>query len=594
MTFQAAKTIPSQNNPTDLKTDLFPVEKQEIIELKNQANRWKSLFERNQKKVEELEKIIQKKDGIIKKLQQRLFGKKSEKKKKPDHKTDNEKSDQNNEKKGRGQQRGSKGHGRTGNNGLPIKEEIIEANKEDLCCKNCGKEYCEINSTEDSEVIEVEIKAHNRKIRRKKYKNCCSCKNVPEIITATAPSVKPIPKGKYGVSFWTSIFLSKFLWQIPINRHLKQWESEGLKVSPGSVADGLKFLKPFFDPVVAAITERNLKAHHWHADESRWMVFVNIEGKKNQKHWLWVIRSDQTVVFLIKESRGTKVIEDHFGSVAYGVISADRYAAYTCLMNTTGRFVIAFCWAHVRRDFLEEAAAWKGTIFEEWALDWVTRIATLYHLNKERLLFDSESDAFSIANAKLCEAMALLKETYLDQLKNLDLPESCQKVLISLNNHWSGLILFMYYWWIPMDNNLGENAIRNPVVGRKGYYGSGSVWSAELTAFMFTIYATLSLWKINQKKWTTNFLTECASLGGKPPTNIDAYLPWKMTDEQLLSYGADPENKPKTKPALSNDLIKLKNGWNQKGKLFNKPNKKSLEMKEPLASFKAKKLKAGP
>ena len=35
-----------------------------------------------------------------------------------------------------------------------------------------------------------------------------------------------------------------------------------------------------------------------------------------------------------------------------------------------------------------------------------------------------------------------------------------------------------------MDNNTAERILRNPAVGRKNYYGSGSVWSAHFAAMM--------------------------------------------------------------------------------------------------------------
>ena len=35
---------------------------------------------------------------------------------------------------------------------------------------------------------------------------------------------------------------------------------------------------------------------------------------------------------------------------------------------------------------------------------------------------------------------------------------------------------------VKMDNNPAEQSIRNPVLGRNGYYGSGSLWCAELAA----------------------------------------------------------------------------------------------------------------
>ena len=45
-----------------------------------------------------------------------------------------------------------------------------------------------------------------------------------------------------------------------------------------------------------------------------------------------------------------------------------------------------------------------------------------------------------------------------------------------------------------MDNNTAERMLRNPVVGRKNYYGSGSVWSAHLAARMFSVLQTILLW----------------------------------------------------------------------------------------------------
>ena len=70
-------------------------------------------------------------------------------------------------------------------------------------------------------------------------------------------------------------------------------------------------------------------------------------------------------------------------------------------------------------------------------------------------------------------------------------------MLTSLRNHWSGLILFVAHPDIPMDNNQAERALRGPVVGRKNYYGSGALWSGELTATLFSLFHTLELWQIN-------------------------------------------------------------------------------------------------
>ena len=66
-----------------------------------------------------------------------------------------------------------------------------------------------------------------------------------------------------------------------------------------------------------------------------------------------------------------------------------------------------------------------------------------------------------------------------------------------LLEHWSGLTLLVEHPETPMDNNRAENTIRTPVNGRKNYDGSGSLWSAQLAARLFSILQSLALWGTN-------------------------------------------------------------------------------------------------
>ena len=61
------------------------------------------------------------------------------------------------------------------------------------------------------------------------------------------------------------------------------------------------------------------------------------------------------------------------------------------------------------------------------------------------------------------------------------------KVLESMQTHWDGLTVFVDHPWIPMDNNTAEPGMRGPVVGRKNFYGSGSQWSGQLAAGMYSL-----------------------------------------------------------------------------------------------------------
>src|SRR5438034_732622 len=49
----------------------------------------------------------------------------------------------------------------------------------------------------------------------------------------------------------------------------------------------------------------------------------------------------------------------------------------------TGRIILAFCWAHVRRDFLAVLTSWPE--LTDWAWSWIEEIALLYERNDARL-----------------------------------------------------------------------------------------------------------------------------------------------------------------------------------------------------------------
>ena len=107
-----------------------------------------------------------------------------------------------------------------------------------------------------------------------------------------------------------------------------------------------------------------------------------------------------------------------------------------------------------------------------------------------------------------------------------------QKVLSSLHNHWDGLTVFVERPEVAMDNNTAERILRNPVVGRKNYYGSGSVWSAHLAAMMFSVLQTILLWGLNPHHWLSAFLQACADHGGQSPADLSSFVPWQMSAER--------------------------------------------------------------
>jgi transposase len=234
---------------------------------------------------------------------------------------------------------------------------------------------------------------------------------------------------------------------------------------------------------------------------------------------------------VLDPSRSARVPREFLGEQAAGILSADRYSAYKTL---TDMIVIAFCWAHVRRDFLRIRDGNKT--LAPWGQNWVERINDLYRINRMRLAVPRDSEPFHTADRQLREAVQQMARTRDGELATATLHSTKRKALVSLREHWSGLTLFVDHPEIPMDNNEAERHLRMGVVGRKNYYGSGSIWSGALTAALFTILQTLLRNDVNPKPWLRTYFQACAENGGRVPDNVEQFLPWNLSEDRKSQW----------------------------------------------------------
>jgi transposase len=503
-----------------------------------QARYWQALHGRAVEREATLKAKIEELQAQLRQSQRQLFGEKSERSK--------SKASGKGPVRGvrkRGQQPGSAGHGRRRRGEqLASVDEVWELAASQRCCAQCQRPFESMAQSEDSEIIEVEVRAHRRVIRRKRYRPTCQCPAQPGIVTAPGP-VKLIPKGSLGISVWVALLIDKYLFQRPTYRWLADLRlTQGVAIAQGTLTDGLQRLLPLFEPVREAIVAKSLSAKHWHADETGWPVYVKREGKSGYRWQLWVFQSRETAVFQVEPSRNGKVVEAYFGESARGILSVDRCSAYKVLLKR-GRIELAYCWAHVRRDFVRIACDWSG-LREQWALGWVESIGELYRLNGERLRVLDDAPAFAVADGNLRCAVQRLAAWREAELGAAELMGVGRKVLKSMVNHWAGLVIFVEHPHVPMDNNTAERAQRTPVVGRKNYYGSGAEWSGKLAATMFSIFQTLLLWKLNPRLWLHEYLEACAQSGRHPPADLRPFLPWEMSQTRRREMSALSARRP--------------------------------------------------
>jgi transposase len=543
---------------TPFSQEMVIISKQEHIDLIHQINYWKAQHAKAKEKIGRLEQEKLHQAGKIKDLQNRLFGKRSEKNNGKQSSTKGQPKDS--PKNPRGQQISSKGHGRTERPDLPIINSKQDLPEDEKKCATCGLPHIANPALDEvSEIIEVKVAAHTRRIHRPAYTRNpgCSCEETPVIIT-TPPPARLIPRSPYDVSFWVEVLLKKFQYAQPTNRLLQDLGDQGFPVSAGTVAGGLQYIAPLFIPVMEALYCQQMNEPLFHNDETRWEVFVKIEGKNGSRWYLWVTRSKSVIYYCIDPSRSTAVPGAHFAGLQLdrAIIVCDRYSAYKKLAKLSDVILLAFCWAHVRRDFLDAGRSFDA--LGSWTLEWKERIGTLYHLNKLRLAQWNPDQPLTEQSADFRQCQQVLKEHLQTMWDEANQAVSCVlednrqagrkasslvavkgsaekrriKVYKSLLNHWAGLTLFLENPEVPLDNNIAENSVRGPVTGRKAYYGSGSIWSAELAATLFSILQTLVLWGINPRHWLSSYLHACAENGGQAPDEIQSFIPWQMDDRR--------------------------------------------------------------
>ncbi len=506
---------------------------------KGQAQHWEAQIRQQTQQLEEQGGQIETLQARVIWLEQQVFGRKSEESEVPvevpvpsDPSSSSALLEEGVLAEGRrrrGQQRGTKGHGRKRRVDLPTEEIEHPLPADQQHCPSCGLPLEALPLSEDSEEIHWEVRVIRRVHHRRRYRPTCRCKVLPGIVTAPVVP-KVIRKGLFSTGFWVQVLLEKFLFQRPLYRIRQRLALEGLSVSQGTLTGGLQRLGELIQPLYTRMLEHSRIASHWQMDETRWMVFAEVEGKQGHQWWLWVVLTVDTCVYLLDPSRSSEVPKHHLGD-AEGMLTVDRYSAYKALGE---QIRLAFCWSHIRRDFVRIRDGYKT--LGEWAEGWIERINELFGQNRKRLAVRDQPEAFAQEDHTLrilVEAMATQRD---EELAQETLHTAPRKALESLFHHWEGATLFVDHPDLPMDNNQAERALRNPVMGRKNYYGSGAVWSGMLSAMLFTFFHTCLRNHIDPQQLLLAFFDACAHHGGRPLEAIEEWLPWNLSEEQKRAW----------------------------------------------------------
>ena len=348
---------------------------------------------------------------------------------------------------------------------LPV--EVVEhALEPDEQCKSCGglHELTDkiVEAGEEVTVVEREYKLVRHQLR------VYGCKCPGELVAAPAP-VKLTPGARYSLDFAISVAIDKYLHHLPLARQVRAMRINGLIIDTQTLWDQLNALAELLTPSYKLIRDHILGADVIGADETWWRLMTKNSSKR---WWVWAITTHDAVYYEVHEHRNTEAARKCLGDYK-GTVMCDAYISYKSLASANPDLQLAYCWAHVRRKFIEAHTAYPDEC--DVVLDLIDELFLIERTvpAPERLEGQAKLDAIAL-RAELRDSKS---RPIIDQLARwaqgqVALPQSkLAKAIGYMSNQWKPLLRFLDDPLLPIHNVHARER-------RKGEPASGGCWES--------------------------------------------------------------------------------------------------------------------
>ncbi len=381
-------------------------------------------------------------------------------------------------------------------------------------CGCCGEILSDSGMTEDREFI-TKIPEQFYVVREKRHKyRCGSCHGD----VRTAPSLPAIKPGSaFSDDFIQDIAVSKFCDLIPIGRQVKIAERKGFPgLPPQSLIETTHYLAEFLAPVYEKLKIEIFSSRVLHADEtphrmlegdatSHW-YFWGFSGQKSAYFEAHSTRSGDVASALLKDSRCEVLLSDVYSGYKKATRDANMYRA----LKSLAPIQTGYCNAHARRKFKEaEAFASESDYF-------VRQYQRIYRL-EELAREEGAPPERLLENRQVMRVIfAEMKAQAMDWLPAFSSKSSIARAMSYFLKNYDELVFFTAPGQldVPIDNNPQERLLRNPVIGRKTWYGTHSKLGAKTTAVLFSVMESCKLNQINPRDYLKAVVAEIHA--GKP------------------------------------------------------------------------------
>ena len=326
-----------------------------------------------------------------------------------------------------------------------------------------------------------------------------------------APVIAPAPRQLISGSFaseslLTRIIVDKYADHQPLYRQEQIFARLGITLSRKTMADWVWRIGDWLRTIYDELGDTLRRETYLQVDETPVRYLAPGNGK-TKKGYLWVCLAPGKGVYLEwHPGRGAECLEGMLNGFR-GIVQNDGYPAYWSYNNKRLRELglekleIGCCWAHARRKFHEAKAE------SALARDMLKEIRQLYLV--EASLRDAGSSVGQRAAARRETSKPVLDrmKKRLEQERGWHLPQSLTGKAISYTlNLWNELNVFVEHGEIEIDNNLVENLIRVPALGKKNWMFFGSKDAGVTNAIIMTVLLNCKMHGINPEEYLKDVL----------------------------------------------------------------------------------------
>jgi hypothetical protein len=230
----------------------------------------------------------------------------------------------------------------------------------------------------------------------------------------------------------------------------------------------------------------------------------------------WGGTDPPAVVYTYAPGRGGEHLQALLATYR-GIVQCDGYAPYKKLPED--RITLAFCWAHLRRQFFDIAKGGDAPV----ATEALARIAALYEI-EAAIRGKSATDRHILRQEQSARLVLALREWLDAQLGEVSRKSPIADAIRYGLNHWPGLTRFLEDGRIELDTNIVERSMRPVALTRKNALFAGHDDGAENWAILASLIETCKLHGINPQAYLADMLTRLVNLW--PNDRLDELTPW--------------------------------------------------------------------